>query len=391
MVRTTELAIAAIVFCCTLLAWNVALTVVIPLLNGGNVKTISGVAPNGGNVELLASTGVLITPDVAGHAIDVENTGVVTINGLASSDPARNIVIAVTTPGLSVSNSGHTVTLTNGGVTRALAGSGIGVSAAVGNVTFSNTGVLALSAGSGIVVNASTGVVAVSNGGVITINSLVPSAGNILVAAGSGITVDSAGNTVTISDSALLSLELADTDAASPTVTYAVAVGLTTAIPENTWRTGRAAGFTTAFFPGAVDSGYGDVGGTAWAVPAASYGLFHVSVSCELEPSAIATDDMQTASVALCLGATAENPYTAGVIPSGGYATISLSGGANSGTAPALPRQLSLSTTFQAGCSGCLVQGGDALTLHVRMDHTGTQPGPYTMQALCFITVAHVL
>ena len=59
--------------------------------------------------------------------------------------------------GLSVSNGSGTITLTNTGVTSAVAGTGVSVSSATGAVTITNTGVTSLTAGTNITVSASTG------------------------------------------------------------------------------------------------------------------------------------------------------------------------------------------------------------------------------------------
>ena len=396
-------------------AWLITLTVVVPVLNGQNVKTINLVGPASGDVDLVAGNGIAVVPSASTHAIEIENTGVLTVNSL---DPAAggNIVLAATAPGLTVTSAGSTVTFTNGGVTQAIAGSGIGVSAPTGPVTFSNTGVLSvtivgtglstnastgalalantgvlsLTAGSGIGLNASTGAIIVSNSGVLTINSAAPISGNMVVAQGAGTTVTTATNTVTVADTISVQTALAKSNALAPTVSYAINIGSTTAVPVNTWRIGPAVGAPpNPWSPGSSDAGYGNVAGTSWAVPSASVGIFTASINCDFIPNTIAVNDLQTASIALSFGATTEDPAS-GTIPSGGYQTIRLAGGTNSGTPAALPPQLSLSATFQAGCTGCPIAAGEALTVHARTDHTGTGVGNYSMTSLCALTVTHL-
>lgn len=60
---------------------------------------------------------------------------------------------------------GDSVTLTNAGVTSAVAGTGISVSGATGAVTITNSGVTSVTAGTGISVSASTGGVTITNTG----------------------------------------------------------------------------------------------------------------------------------------------------------------------------------------------------------------------------------
>jgi hypothetical protein len=247
-----------------------------------------------------------------------------------------DIVVAVN-PGLSVANAGNTVTLTNDGV--------------------------------------------------LTLNGLSPVAGDVVVAATDGLSAASVGNTVTVSDVLTTQTLLDNTDTNGPVVDYVLFIGFLTTVPENTWRTSVAPAWPTSFIPGSFDDGQGDVAGVAWVVPAT--GTYQVDLDCEVIPSAIATNDMQTATVALCLGATSEDPLAAGRIPVGGYATLDLSGGGTSGTAPALDRRIALSATFQAGCTNCMVQVAQALTVHARTDHTGVAP-PVSADFVCRLQVTRI-
>lgn len=365
MVRASDIIILIAVVAGLLAAWDVGLSVSLGVLNGQNVKTLNFVPPVGGDVALVAGAGIAVVPDVASNSIELENTGVITVNSLSPA-AGGNIVLAATAPGLTVTSVGHTITFANGGVT-------------------------ALGAGFGIAVSNTTGPITVSNTGVLTINEVEPTGGDIALVGGAGITV----TTLTIADDISVQTALPETDANSSSVTYALMMGTDIPITPGSWRIGPTPGFPVPFFPGAAsDSGYGDQGGVAWAVPASSVGMFAVNVNCEVEPLNIAVDDLQTVSIALCLGATSEDPYAAGIIPSGAYATLPVAGGSTSGVAPPIPSQLSVATTFVAGCSGCAIQGADALTLHMRTDHTsGVKKrgvDPFSVTAMCFMTVTHL-
>jgi hypothetical protein len=195
---------------------------------------------------------------------------------------------------------------------------------------------------------------------------------------------------VTYSDSLADATQLAATDALGPAVHYEVAIGFFVPVAENTgWRTGVVPGFPMPFVPGSVDDGQGNAGGTGWNVPA--IGSYSIHVDCEVIPSAIAVDDLQIVSAAFTLAAQTEDPLALAILPAGAYNTLDISGGANANVAaPTVPRRLSLSSTFQAGCAGCLVQVGDALTIHMNMERTGVLPGPYTVDGYCQVDVMRI-
>jgi len=401
--------------------------VLLGVFNSQNVKYLNKVGPDGaGEITLIAGLGELIVADAPNHEITFNNTGIVTVNGLNASE-LGNLIINVTQPGLNISNSGNTVLITNDGVTSVVAdigieigggptgditvkntgvitannlvpdvagnmvfaaGDALGITSAGNTITYTNLGVTSVVAGDGISVNASTGHVLVTNTGVITINTLASVLGDIVVDATDGLSVTSTGNTVTLSDVLTTQTALDNTDSQGPLVDYTAFIGFFTPVPEETWRTGLTPGFPSPFIPGSFDSGQGNIGNDFWVVP--SIGTYTITTDCEVIPSGIATNDHQSVSVALCLGATSEDPLAAGTIPIGAYATLDISEGTNGGTPPALDRRLSFSTTFQAGCTNCLTQVGQALSVHARLDHTGVLPGTFTADFVCRMQVARI-
>lgn len=424
----------------------VVVGVVMALWNAQNVKFIAdtsptAVGPDGtGTITLIAGLGELIVADAPNHDLTVSNTGVVFVNGL-SPDVGGNLVIDTVVPGLSVSSAGNTVTLANTGVLSATADIGISVTpaatghitiknlgiitanslnpdgagdmvwaagqglsvASVGNtITYANTGLITannlspdgagnmvFAAGTGLGVTSLGNTITYDNQGVLTLNSLSPIAGDVIVTGTDGLSAVAAGNTVTLSDILTTQTLLDNTNALGPLVDYVAFIGFFVPVPENTWRTGLVPGFPSAFVPGSFDDGQGNVGGAFWTVPAV--GTYTINVDCEVIPSAIATNDYQSVSVALCLGATSEDPLAAGIIPNGAYQSMILSGGTNANTAsPPLDPRLSFSTTFQAGCTNCLVVVGQTLSLHTRLDHTGILPPTYTADFVCRIQVARI-
>jgi hypothetical protein len=97
--------------------------------------------------------------------------------GIPNANLQNSSVTVNGSTGLSVSGSpvslGGVLTLTNTGVTSAVAGTGISVSASTGAVTISNVGVTSVIAGSGISVSSSTGSITItSTGGGGTVTSV---------------------------------------------------------------------------------------------------------------------------------------------------------------------------------------------------------------------------
>lgn len=399
--RQSNLTVAVILFAVLFGLAFLAVGLVIHFYNTHNVKFVTGVGPDGGGeITLLAGLGELIVTDAPNNDITVVNTGVVTVNSL-NANAGGNLVIDVVAPGLGITNAGNTITLSNPGIITAnglspdgagnmvfAAGTAMDVTSLGSTITFNNIGVTSLIAGNGISVSAATGAITVGNTGVLTLNGQPPVLGDVVVTSTDGIGTTTTGNTVVLNDILTTQTALDNTDPLGPLVDYTAFVGFFVPVPENTWRTGLVPGFPSAFVPGTFDDGQGNVGGGFWVVP--TTGTYTINSDCEVVPSAIATNDHQSASIALCFGATSEDPLAAGIIPMGAYATLDLSSGTNAGTAPALNRRLSFSTTFQAGCTNCLVQVGQTLSLHTRMDRTGILPGPFTADFVCRMQVARI-
>lgn len=215
------------------------------ILSGDAVKTISGVSPSGGEVTVTEGTGIKVVPNIPAHEVEIKNDGVVTINGVAHVN--NNIILSGLTGITMGTGVPSEITIENSGVTSLIAGMGIGVSAATGDVTVSNLGIITLNSispsgtgdfwlstggnpgitiapgapnelvitntgvrtiigGMGITADSPTGTVTLSNDGVLTVNSLVPTVGNIIITDGAGIMVASAGSTVTISNTGVTDL-----------------------------------------------------------------------------------------------------------------------------------------------------------------------------------------
>jgi hypothetical protein len=421
--------------------------------NSQNVKTISGVTVDASNnVEATAGLGLGFTPLPLSNSFIYSNEGVVTLNGLSSVDPTRDFTLAVTGPALSltpgastltfdspalvsinsiagvannfdITVSGPALTLTpgvgsialgspalvtingNAGVAndfQVVAGTAI-VVGTVGNVaTISSPALLTINGnagvannfqvvgGTGIAVATVLNVATLSTPALLTINGNAGVANDFQFAAGNGLSIATVANTATYSDSLADATQLDNSDPLGPVVNYEVAIGFFVPVVENAgWRTGVVPGFPMPFVPGSVDDGQGNTGGgTGWAVPAV--GTYHVNVDCEVIPGAIAVNDMQVVSAAFTLAAQSEDPLFLAILPAGAYTSLDISGGTNANVALAVPRRLSLSGTFQAGCTGCLVQVGDALTLHMSMERAGALPGPYDMNGYCKVQVARI-
>ena len=140
------------------------------------------------------------------YTIDASTTTGGANFNLTGSDATTDTIKYANGTGITaVATDASTITLTNTGVTSAVAGTGIGVSASTGAVTFSNTGVTSAVAGTGVSVSAATGAVTYSIGQSVattadpTFNSIQLTAGTIKSSTGqTAITVSA--NDATIAD-----------------------------------------------------------------------------------------------------------------------------------------------------------------------------------------------
>ncbi len=148
----------------------------------------------------------------------------------------NTLTIAQGTGITSVASATDTVTITNTGVTSAVAGSGISVSGATGAVTIANTGVTSIVAGTNVSISGATGAV--------TVNSTDQFTGTVTsVATSSGTFVDITGGTIT--STGTITGDLSATGTAS---------GSTFLRGDNTWATPSGGG-TMSSFTLAGDSG----------------------------------------------------------------------------------------------------------------------------------------
>ena len=263
-----------------------------------------------------------------------------------------------------------------------------------------------------VVPNPTTSQLILHSTGVGTINGIAPGpSGEITIVGGTAIdaVTDGVGKTITLNNAGVTSLTpqagvyqdqttgdvniyhyltmqslLPFGDPNGPQVSYLHAFGIAMPVAENTWRMGFMPGFFPLLLPGVVpgDDGQGN-GGFTWTVPAA--GQYAFNVHCVVMPSAIHPGDHQSFTMAINLGATTANPNLSGFIPSGGSTSLDIS--SNSSLSSTFPLRMSVSGNVHAGCTGCPVLVGDALTVHVRHDHSGAG-GAVTFQTGCKIQVS---
>lgn len=134
------------------------------LVGGTNVT----VTRNDANTITLSSLDTSITYGVSSENSQTGNSADLRLTG--SDSTTDNLTFTGGTAINVVSTDANKITISNGGVTQAVAGTGISVSAGTGSVTIGNTGVTAITQGTGIVTSGS-GNITVTNDGVTTFNT----------------------------------------------------------------------------------------------------------------------------------------------------------------------------------------------------------------------------
>ena len=265
--------------------------------------------------------------------------------------------------------------------------------------------------GISVVPNVPGSVLTFNNDGVVTISSVTPDAtGDLAIVGGNGVSVVPSPNTLTINSDGVTSLTagygldgssltgditldheitkaivaLPQNDPNGAMVAYMHAFGIAIPAVENTWRMGAIPGFFPTLLPGVEpgDDGQGN-GGVTWTVPA--IGRYDFNVHCVVAPSAREVGDHQSFTMAINLGATTVNPNLSGFIPQGGSTSLDIS--SSSPLGPTFPLRMSVSGSVQAGCTGCSVAVGNALTVHIRQDHFGVGAA-VTFMVACRIQVS---
>lgn len=135
--------------------------------------------------------------------------------------------------GITITEGAGSITITNSGVTSAVAGTGISVSGATGAVTITNTGVTSAVAGTGITVSGATGAVTVTNNDRGSSQNIFK---NIAVAGQSTVVADSNDDTLTFANGTGISIT---TNATTDTITIAATNnGTVTSVATGTGLTG---------------------------------------------------------------------------------------------------------------------------------------------------------
>jgi len=131
----------------------------IPVAQGGTGVTAS----TGSGNNVLSTSPTLVTP-----ALGTPSSGTLTsCTGLPNAGLVNSSVTVTAGTGMSGGGAvslGSSITLTNAGVTSAVAGTAISVSGATGAVTITNSGVTSAVAGTGVSVSGATGAVTFSIG-----------------------------------------------------------------------------------------------------------------------------------------------------------------------------------------------------------------------------------
>lgn len=367
--------------------------------NGGGAARAGTIL---GNVIFGFGTAVAIV--AAGLAIYLMAIRFEHINRIQGVGPINNEVFTQVGNGIAITPDppNHKLTWENTGVLSNIAGDGISVSSATGDVTISNTGVLQvnsrdptsgnilLSPGDGVAIanGAASNEIEISNTGVLTVNSRVPTSGDIVLnplagisianggptnqidigntgvtsnVAGDGITVSGATGDVTVSHTLTTQTGLADTDAMGTQVRYS---GVVSGAAQNTWVLSSLS---------VIGDGQGNVGGTAWQVPAT--GLYDVRAKCV--PPANRTD-YEALHLSITFGATTDDPEADGYEAGRTFSRL----------ASEYSPHVSASALIQAGCTSCAVANGAGLKVHAFLENVIYTT---TLDLVCAIQVTRLM
>lgn len=198
---------------------------------------LSGSSLHLGDAVITSSGSIVELPEgstIGGALLDNTYFKSIAVSGqstIEAESGGEDILTFANGTGISLTTNAttDTLTITNSGVTSAVAGTGIGVSSGTGAVTFTNIGVTSATAGTGISVSSSTGGVTISNAGVVS----------VVTDPGSGISLDtSVPGVVRVTNSApniiqqtfrymrMPNLDLLDADSASDTLNFLNGTGI---------------------------------------------------------------------------------------------------------------------------------------------------------------------
>ena len=198
---------------------------------------LSGSSLHLGDAVITSSGSIVELPEgstIGGALLDNTYFKSIAVSGqstIEAESGGEDILTFANGTGISLTTNAttDTLTITNSGVTSAVAGTGISVSSGTGAVTFTNTGVTSATAGTGISVSSSTGGVTISNAGVVS----------VVTDPGSGISLDtSVPGVVRVTNSApniiqqtfrymrMPNLDLLDADSASDTLNFLNGTGI---------------------------------------------------------------------------------------------------------------------------------------------------------------------
>ena len=130
---------------------------------GNGVQLSSGTTYNGSSAVSLSVQATDSTISVASGGISVSEANLSSIPNSALSNNSLTVAAGTGMSGGGAVSLGGSVTVTNAGVTSAVAGAGVSISSGAGDVTFTNTGVTSIVAGTGISISGGTGAVTINS------------------------------------------------------------------------------------------------------------------------------------------------------------------------------------------------------------------------------------